>query len=152
MARMTITYGRSWLVGAAGYVVGLVVTGFALSSLVSAQGPQSVPRWAWLMIVAPPLVGALVAVLALRLPVRPPWYAGGTAVLGCVAVAVAAGVLTLVESAAYVQTPPYGALGFPVLVTALPGLGLGLLRRHTWAPPEAPDAGYSGTSATEVPA
>lgn len=152
MAQMRITYGRSWLVGAAGYVVGLVVTGFAVSSLVSAQGPESVTRWAQLLLVVPPLVGALVAVLALRLPVRPPWHAGAVAVLGGAAVAAVVGVLTLVRTAQHVGTPAYGALAYPVLVTVLLGLALGLLRRRTWTPPEAADAGYTAPPATEVSA
>jgi hypothetical protein len=138
-----ISCTRAWVLGALAYLTGLVVTGFALGGIAASSGTATAASWSVVMLVVPPLVGALVAVLAVRAPVRPAWHVGLVASLGAVLVAVVVGVLTIVRSAAYASTPPVGALVVPVLLTLLAALGLGALRARRWTPPEGPEVGYT---------
>ncbi|WP_258726155.1 hypothetical protein [Cellulomonas sp. NS3] len=133
----TVTFAsfvRPWAAGLVGFLVGEYGAGALLGSLVRSGDREQALALSWLPWVAAPVLGALLATLAVGVVATTRWWHWLVAVLPVPlgAVGVTAAVIVLTGAA---------ATGFALSVVAQlvlaagVGLALGTLRRRAWRPP-----------------
>lgn len=134
------SFVRPWAAGLVGFLVGEYGTGAWLAALVRSGEREQALALTWLPWVAAPVLGALLATLALRVVATTRWWHWLVAVLP-----VPAGAVLVTAAVLVVTGAPATGFALSVLaqlgLAAAVGLALGTLRRRTWrepVPAEAP--------------